>query len=263
MILTLDIGNSAVKGGLFDGNTLTSVFHVDIAPSGTAGAEDADRWARALRTPLRESLRSDATIQRVGVVSVVPDALPAAETALRQITNARVATIHTGMALPFTLAYETPQTLGGDRLAAAVAAWTQHGAPASRSVLAVDAGTAVTYDIVDADGVYRGGAIGAGPALTQQALRAGTAQLPTVPLTFPDDVLGTSTQTALQSGILWGFVGSVRGMIDRLADRLPHAPVVVLTGGWHDVLAARLDGIDHADPHLVLRGVRVLLALNE
>lgn len=257
MLLALDIGNSAVKGGLFDGETVAQVFHVDVTPSETSGEGDGNRWGRALQSHL-----ADVSVDRVGVVSVVPEAIPAAEAALTELTGAPVVVVHHEMTLPFVLNYETPQTLGTDRLAAAASAWMRYGAPASRSIIAIDAGTAVNYEVVDRDAVYRGGAIGAGPALVQQALRSGTAQLPTVPLTVPDDVIGTSTRTAMQSGILHGFVGSVRGMIDRLSTALPDTPLIVLTGGWSTVLEDELAPVDHVVPHLVLDGVRVLLDLN-
>lgn len=252
MLLALDIGNSAVKGALFDGGTTTRVFHVETASNG-----DAERWDEALHAHLAE-----ATVERIGLVSVVPDAVPRVEAALAARTDAPVTRIHYEMQLPFALHYDTPQTLGADRLAAAASAWVQYGAPASRSVIAIDAGTAVNYEVVDRNGVYRGGAIGAGPALVQQALRSGTAQLPSVPLTVPDDVIGTSTRTALQSGILYGFVDSVRGMVNRLTGALDDTPLVVLTGGWSSVLEGELDSVDRVVPHLVLDGVRVLLELN-
>jgi len=266
MILTLDIGNSAVKGGLFDGDELVSVFRAAGLPIADAATET---WDQALRDHLK-----DAVVEQSGLVSVVPGAVGPAEQALRALTGSAVTVVSPEMPLPFELAYETPQTLGTDRLAAAAAAWVRFGrggaldedspnsaadASAHRSVLAVDAGTAVTYEVVGREGVYRGGVIGAGPALVQRALHGGTAQLPDVPLSFPDDPVGRSTQSALQSGIMWGFVDGVRGMIDRLAATLPDDPVVVATGGWSRVLTDRLDRVDHAVPHLVLDGVRVLM----
>jgi len=264
MILTLDIGNTSVKGGVFDGPEVASVFHLDVGSPGGGSDAAAESWERALRraTDGRE-------ITRAGLVSVVPDATPAAEQALESLTGQPVTCVTPAIPLPFRLDYETPHTLGADRLAAAAAAWVRYGrvprkadeAPptAPRSVIAVDAGTAVTYEVVRRDGSYRGGAIGPAPVLMQRALRSGTAQLPTVPLTFPDGPVGRSTRSALQSGILWGFVDGVTGMIDRLSGTLPDSPVVVVTGGWSDVLAEHVDAIDHVVPHLVLDGVRLLM----
>lgn len=264
MILTLDIGNTSVKGGVFDGPEVASVFHLDVGSPGGGSDAAAESWERALRRAT-----NGVEITRAGLVSVVPDATPAAEQALESLTGQPVTSVTPAMPLPFRLDYETPHTLGADRLAAAAAAWVRYGhaprtadaAPRTtpRSVIAVDAGTAVTYEVVHREGSYRGGAIGPAPVLMQRALRSGTAQLPTVPLTFPDGPVGRSTRSALQSGILWGFVDGVKGMIDRLSGTLPDPPVVVVTGGWSDVLAEHVDTVDHVVPHLVLDGVRLLM----
>jgi type III pantothenate kinase len=164
------------------------------------------------------------------------------------------------MPLPFELAYKTPDTLGTDRLAAAAAGWAQYGRVAAppQSVIVVDAGTAVTYEVVHRDGIYQGGVISAGPALTRRALTNGTAQLPDVSLALPDDPVGRSTHSALQSGIMWGLVDGVQGMVDRLAGTLPDVPRIILTGGWGSLLADHLDRVDAYAPHLVLEGIRLL-----
>ncbi|MFB6230846.1 MAG: type III pantothenate kinase [Salinibacter sp.] len=257
MLLTLDVGNSAVKGGCFDGNELVRVFSVPDGPANAEESSTAAAWQDTLAPYL-----PDASIEQVGLASVVPTTAGAVTDALTALTGAPVTRVRPSMPLPFELAYETPDTLGADRLAAAAAGWVHFGRDEFRSVLVVDAGTAVNYEVIRRDGVYRGGAIGAGPALVRGALRRGTAQLPEVPLTLPDEPGGRSTQTALQSGIMWGLVDSVRGMADRLAQSLPDPPVRVLTGGWSALLADRLDRVDHHAPHLVLRGVQLLTTLN-
>ncbi|MFO8098116.1 MAG: type III pantothenate kinase [Salinibacter sp.] len=250
MVLALDIGNSAVKGGLFDGASLSTSFSIE-PPSTAPHASDA--WGEALAPVL-----DGRPMEHVGLVSVVPGATAAATAALRTLTDAPVTLIQPDMRLPFSLDYETPGTLGTDRLAAAAAAWALYGRPDRRSVLVVDTGTAVTYEVVHRKGVYQGGAIGAGPALARRALQTGTAQLPDVPLSLPAEPVGRSTETALQSGIMWGLVDSVQGMMHRLAATLPDAPLFILTGGWSSVLAQHLDRTDVHAPHLVLHGVRLL-----
>lgn len=268
--LSLDVGNSAVKGGVFTDGVLDRVFHVEVSLNDPGGEAASDTWMRALRPHLR-----DTPVDAVGMASVVPEVVPVACQAVHDLTGAEVEVVDAEMPLPFDLAYATPHTLGADRLAAAAAAWLLYGAkgemqtsspsapspdkPSGRSVIAVDAGTAVTYEVIDASGTYRGGAIAAGPVLIQRTLRSGTAQLPTVPLVFPESPIGTSTRDAMQSGIMWSFVDSVRGMTKRLCDTLPDEPILLLTGGWSPVLAEHLDHVDHVAPHLVLEGVRVLV----
>lgn len=259
MHLAFDIGNSAAKGGLFTEGTLQRAFQFDLVPA-TASAAD---WKGALQQAL------PAKPDRAGLSSVVPSAAEHVQGVLRHVWGLDVLSIQAdrGLQLPFALAYHSPATLGADRLAAAAAAWTHHGAANTRSVLALDAGTALTYEVVRARpsdrGVYEGGAIAPGPALARRALVEGTAQLPTVPFEVPPSPIGRSTTEALQSGLLYGFLDSADGMIRRLVDALGSPPpVVVCTGGWGAFLTERLACIDHHDPHLVLRGVEVLLQLN-
>lgn len=254
MLLALDIGNSAVKGGLFDEADLIRVFSISTGHADTDGTAGRD-WASALGPRLE-----DVSVDHIVLSSVVPAAADVVTAALSSTTDASVTRVHPDMSLPFDLAYETPETLGADRLAAAAAGWVQYGASASppQSVVVVDAGTAVTGEVVHRDGVYEGGVITAGPALVQQVLRTGTAQLPDVPLNLPDGPVGRSTETALQSGIMWGLVDAVEGMIERLAAALPDRPVVVGTGGWGRLLTNHLECVDHHSPHLVLHGIRIL-----
>ena len=254
MLLALDIGNSAVKAGLFSDETLARVFSVEPPPDETS---DAPHWREAFASAL-----GDSPVDHVGLVSVVPARTAAVARALEALTGASVTTVGPEMRLPFTLDYDTPDTLGTDRLAAAAAGWVQYGRPSTRSVLVVDAGTAVNYEVVHRDGIYRGGAIGPGPALMRDALRAGTAQLPDIPLNLPATPTGSSTQAALQSGVLWGLIDSVQGMTRRLAAPLPDAPRLLLTGGWGEALSGHLDAEATHVPHLVLHGVRILTAMN-
>jgi len=266
-----DIGNSAAKGALLDeGGELERAVRLDLAP---AEASQAD-WQRALR----EAVGEQEGPERVGFASVVPAAAEPFRAALRASWGVEDAFAVRPNAedarRPFALGYRTPATLGADRLAAAAAAWTRYGkdGDAARSVVALDAGTALTYEVVRADatgaGVYEGGAIAPGPVLLRQALAGGTAQLPSsVSLddALPAPPVGASTRDALQSGLLYGLLDSADGMIRRLAATLPDAPVVVATGGWSAFLREHLpDGrLARRDPHLVLRGVHALMRLGE
>lgn len=252
MWLALDIGNSAVKGGFFDGARLERTFRLPVE-----GPEEA--WQAVLCDHLRA-----VSITHAGIASVVPARTVLALEAIRSATETSAVVIRASMRLPFRMAYETPHTLGADRLAAAAAAWTRFGATAtaSRSVIALDAGTALTFEVIRSDGVFLGGSIGPGPGLLLRALCTGTAQLPDVPLVLPERPLGRTTQESIQIGVMQGFLESSRGLLGRLAGALDEAPVVVATGGWGALLHDHLPDVHHYDPHLVLRGVQVLLGLN-
>jgi len=254
MLLTLDVGNTAVKAGLFSDEELIDVFSIE-PPNDTA--LDSAHW----RDPFASALRN-VTIDHVGLVSVVPTRTDAVTRALREFTDAPLTIIGPEVRLPFTLNYDTPETLGADRLAAAAAGWEHYGRDVPRSVVIVDAGTAINYEVVHRNGWYQGGAIAPGPALMQEALQAGTAQLPDIDLHLSEIPVGTSTRSALQSGILWSLIDSVQGMTHRLTNTLPDSPQLVLTGGWGSLLADHVDAEAEHAPHLVLRGVRLLTELN-
>lgn len=252
MDLALDAGNSALKGGLFDGDDLAATFRLALRPN-----EEPEAWAAALAPHL-----AGRRVERAGLASVVPAVTAHLRTVVPDLVGVAPLVIRHTLALPFRLAYETPETLGTDRIAAAAAAFARYGDEGRRGVVALDAGTAVTLEVVEAGGLYRGGVIGAGPHLVREALAGGTAQLPPVPLVLPPSAVGRSTREALQAGILYAFIDGVRGLLHRTAEALGAAPVVVATGGWSPFLAKHLDEIDDVDPHLVLRGIRVLMTLN-
>lgn len=253
MQLALDIGNSATKGGLFDGERLYRTFRIATRPT------DGASWQRALHSEV-ENLEID----RAGITCVVPTATEPVQAAVRETVGAGALVIRPSLHLPFEMAYETPETLGMDRLAAAAAAWVQHGRVkdnSSHSVVTLDAGTAITVDVTTHEGAYLGGSIAPGPLLQRQALTQGTAQLPSIPLQLPDTPVGSSTRTALQSGIMFGIIDSTQRMIQRVLATLEH-PYVVATGGWSRFLTEHIPEIDRVAPDLVLYGIVHLMELN-
>jgi type III pantothenate kinase len=257
MLLALDIGNSAVKAGLFEDGTLTWQASFSSPRPSSTGPDNDAHWRDTFAPHL-----SDPEIDRVGLASVVPARTGRVVSAVQSLTDALVTRVRPEMELPLILDYDTPDTLGADRLAAAAAGWAHYGRARPQSVLVVDAGTAVNCEVIHRDGRYLGGTIGPGPALSREALRRGTAQLPEVPLSLPDRPVGRSTQTALQSGIVGGLLDSVRGTTDRLAQSLPDSPRLVLTGGWSTLLTRHLNAEAWHAPHLVLRGTRLLTSMN-
>jgi len=253
MWLTIDIGNSRTKGGLFAGSELRGVFQI---PSDTnAPSED---WVRTIRAEIgRKSL------SRIGIASVVPVATERAKSVLLRMTGLEPMVISPDLSLPIGLAYQTPKSLGMDRVAAASAAWVKYKGPEARPVIVVDAGTAVTYEVIDRTGLYRGGAIAPGPRLLAATLNHGTAQLPDIALHLPGGVIGRDTDEAIKSGVMWGFLDSVAGMLSRIETQLEARPFVVATGGWGSLLKQQLSEIATVDPHLVLFGIRTIMSINK
>ena len=245
--LVLDVGNSEVKGGLYDDGLLHHTFR-------------ATHETASLVATLRGEIRGHH-IERAGFSSVVPRSTDTIERALSEAGVGTTRIVH-GMRLPFELAYETPETLGADRLAAAAAAWLLFGRAMERGVIAIDAGTALTYDVVDRAGIYRGGAIAPGPALMQRSLHHETAQLPEVKLSLPADPIGRSTVESIRVGVMYGFIDGVRGLLHRINDSLGCETFIVVTGGWGSMLQDHVPEVDVVEPHLVLEGIRMLMEAN-
>ncbi|NNF57767.1 MAG: type III pantothenate kinase [Rhodothermaceae bacterium] len=246
MFLALDIGNTQIKAGWHDGTAWQRVEHVPSDP--------AAEWPTVLA-------RWAEDVTAVGMASVVPVLTHALTEATRRTLGFTPAIVSATLSFPFRLAYSTPETLGADRLAAAAAAWLQFGRNddgAARAVVALDAGTALTTEVITADGTYLGGAIAPGPALLRQALAQGTAQLPEVDWPDTPYAVGDSTTDAIAAGLSTLFLDGVQGLLDRTAVHLQTNPFVVATGGWAPWLDRYLPGIHRVEPHLVLDGIRLL-----
>lgn len=250
MWLTVDAGNSRIKLALFGDDQ--APMSVETLP--TNG--DPDEYRRAL-----SSFAGASSIERIGIAAV--SATPALDRVFDELVPATPRLrVQAGLRLPINNTYETPTTLGADRLASAVGAWVIYGRPAERPTVVVDAGTAVTYEVVTRDGTFIGGAIAPGPRLQLDALNRGTAQLPRLEDIESRSPVGASTRAAIEAGVLYGFVDSVSGMLRRIEHDLGEIPLVVLTGGWSAPLSPSLM-MDHVvNPHLVLKGVRILMEDN-
>jgi len=240
-VLALDVGNTTVKAARWDG----AWSEIARFPSEDASSET---WAERLR-----DVASGA--ERSGIASVVPRLTGRLAEAVEAVTGATPVVVSTSLPLPFRLAYATPQTLGTDRLAAAVAA---HALAEGRAVVALDAVTTITTEVVTAEPAYLGGAILPGPDLLRRSLARDTGQLLDVP--WPDVVraIGDSSVGAMQAGLATLVADGVAGLLRRTLDSIGDDALVVATGGWADWLAAHVGGIDRIEPTLVLDGVRRL-----
>jgi len=251
MLLVFDIGNSAVKGAIFDGSTCVQRMHFSAeeiySPTGIL-----DGLTIAL---------DEREVTEVGFVSVVPQITDRVRMAVQIALGLQMTGFSAQSEIPITINYDTPETLGADRIASVVAAHSLFGLAEkpARSVIVIDAGTAVTCDVVSAEGVYQGGSIGAGPRIIGEALASSTAQLPAVDLEIPPQLPPRSTKTAVQAGIMYGFLDAVDGMAGRLSEMVSDDPLVVATGGWADWLNEHSSQVDRAAADVVLEGVRLLM----
>lgn len=254
-LLLIEIGNTSVKVAVFEGDQRRGRWSL--------GDRQilADNDAAALRAVLRDATAALGRLDGVAVGSVVPhltDILAGAAAAATGLEPMIVTSASMAEVMP--VAVERPDRVGTDRLLNALAAFDRIGGPA----IAVDIGTATTFDVVAHDGTYLGGAIAPGPRIAAEALHTATALLPQVELERPERAIGTTTETAMQSGLVNGYIGLVSGLLaalrSELAERVPKGARigVVATGGYAAAPWLRgLPGIDAVDEDLTLRGLRL------
>jgi type III pantothenate kinase len=248
-LVAVDVGNNRLKFGLFDREDEVALPE----PAATYGSDGSDSSLEGLTAWLDDRLPAGgrwwiASVNRPGTTRL-----------LQWLQQARPADQITLMAagdLPLAVAVPRPDMVGIDRLLDAVAA-NRLRHPAAPAVV-VDVGTAITVDLVAADGSFQGGAILPGIAMSARALHAFTDLLPLVDvreLSSPPPPLGTSTVAALQSGLFWGAVGAIRQLLEILPGRPAAPPDVFLTGGAGPVVASLLGDTARHIPHLTLAGI--------
>lgn len=254
MLLTVDVGNSETTIGVWDRGNLRRTWRLSTRPTRTA-----DEYAMYFRGLMAtEDLSFDRNVTGVAIASVVP----AVTASLREMVVAyfpfEPLVVETGIRTGVEIRVDNPREVGSDRIANVVAAVEKYGGPA----VLVDMGTATTFDIIDGDGAYLGGAIAPGLEMWSEVLVRGTAQLKRVPLEWPKRLIGRSTTEALQAGIVVGYASFVDGMISRYLAEMGDGTTVVLAGGQAGVFAPNLHNIDHVDVTLTLEGLRILFDRN-
>ncbi len=255
MLLTVDIGNTNIKLGLYQGEQLVNHYRVV-----TDRFKLADEYAVLVRNLLHMSELSMSNVSGCAISCVVPPLRAEFDRLARDYL--RVAPVIVTPDLYSGLRYDidAPHELGSDRIANSLAAYERYRDDGA--VIAIAFGTATAFDVITADGAYIGGAIAPGIGISAEALFLRAARLYQVELTRPERVIGTSTIGAMQSGIILGYTGLVEGLVQRLKAELDTPARVVATGGLADVIAAETDAIDTVEPFLTLEGLRMLYALN-
>ena len=250
MLLAIDIGNSSIKFGVFDQDHLSSKFSISTSRDYSPG-----EIANAIGDRL--SLTIDAVI----VSSVVPEINSAVSEYIEQnfSVKPRFVKASDDFGLTFRFALDT---IGTDRLVNSFAAVEKYGAPC----IVVSFGTATTFDVVNRDREHLGGLIAPGMKVTAKALSLAASQLPEIELVKPKHVIATTTGTAIQSGIFFGHVAMLEGLLSRIKSELAgssevpgnYDTKVIATGGFADLIAPESDAIDHVDHDLTLEGLRML-----
>jgi type III pantothenate kinase len=248
MQLVVDVGNTeTVVGVVADELTVRSHWRLSTGVSRTA-----DEYAHLLGSLLREAGHGRDDLHRVVMGSVVPSASEVLMEALARVSSGPLYSVGPDSDLPITLDVEEPRTVGADRIVNTLAAARLYG----RDTVAVDLGTATTFDVITAEGVFKGGVIAPGVSAGLEWLGRRTAKLPTVRLVPPGRVVGRRTEACIQSGIFYSVVDGVDGVVRRILEEWGRPDMhVVATGGFAGVVAAHCRTVETIEPFLTLYGL--------
>jgi type III pantothenate kinase len=255
MLLAIDSGNTNVIGAVYDGDNLRGSWRAATNPNRTA--DEYAVWLIQLMTLAGLAAQDiDATI----IGSVVPEATFNLVRLCRHYFASEPLVVgrpdcFAGIGIDLDMPKEE---VGADRIANAVAAQDRYRPP----LMVIDFGTATTFDIVDRLGNYCGGVIAPGVNLSLRALDNAAAQLPRIGIRRPPTVVGRSTVPAMQSGVFWGYIGLIEGLVQRIKAERGEAMEVIATGGLAPLIAEATDVIAHLDPDLTLWGLRLIYRRN-
>ena len=260
MLLAIDVGNTNIVLGVFDGATLVQSWRLQ-----TLRERTSDELGL-----LVDGLFSNSKIERVqvrGVIlgSVVPPLTGTIRAMVERYFGVTAMVIEPGVNTGMPILYKNPAEVGADRIVNAVAAYEKFGKANKppRPLIVLDFGTATTFDAVSAKGEYLGGAICPGVQISADALFQRAARLPRIDVRKPARIVGRTTVGAMESGLFYGYVGMVEGLIKRMGDELGGNAVCVATGGLATVISPETTLISHVDPDLTLHGLRLVWERNQ
>lgn len=254
MLLTVDVGNTNINIGVFDGSKLKGTWKV-----ATGVHRMPDEYASLLLNLFDRQGIDASQITDAILCSVVPTLVGVFEEVCRRYLKVLPLVVESGVKTGVRICLDNPREVGADRVVNAVAAHQLYGG----SVIVIDLGTATTFDAVSEDGDYLGGAIAPGIAIATEALFTRTAALPRVELTHPKRAVGRNTVAAMQSGIVFGYAGLIEGIVARIQQEMGGKAKVVATGGYAELLARETPVIEVVNPDLTLVGLRLIYEMNE
>lgn len=249
MLLAVDIGNTHTVLGLFRRTKLLSDWRI---ASSTVRTED-ELWI-TVKLFFDQAEISLENISGAVISSVVPNLTGIFEMMIMKYFHLNPVIVSATQDIGISVKYDKPETVGADRVCNAVAAHTKYGGPC----IVVDFGTATTFDVITKKGEYLGGVISPGVETSSIDLQRRTALLPKIDLKFPKSVIGADTVASMQSGILYGAVDAMEGMLKRIKKVIGNNATVIATGGFSKLLAKKSKAIDHVEPALVLEGARLI-----
>ena len=249
MLLVIDIGNTNVVWGIFDGTVLLDHWRLATDPKTTA-----DEYGVLCLNLLARSGRTPEQVTGAILSSVVPALTGTFETMVGTYFGRTPLVVSSDMETGLTLKYANPKEIGSDRIVNAAAAYHKY----RQDLIIVDFGTATTFCAVTQNGEYRGGVIAPGLGISAEALFARAAKLSKVELVRPKTVIGTDTASSIQSGLLFGYAGLVDALVHRIEQELGRSCLVIATGGLATVVAPEATSIQKIEPLLTLEGLELL-----
>jgi len=253
MLFTIDIGNTNITLGLYQGKEL--LHHWRLA---TAHDRMPDEYGLQFLGLLTHSGHPPAEISGICLASVVPPLTGKIVEACRQYLYQDPLVVDAGVKTGVRIRYEDPRAVGADRIVDAAAVQQLYGGPAC----VVDFGTGTTFDAISVEGDYLGGAIAPGIGIAAEALFQRTAKLPRIDIQKPPSVIGRNTVHAMQSGLFFGYVSMVEGMVERFRSELGPEMKVIATGGLAEIVANETKVFQILAPWLTLDGLRIIWELN-
>ena len=251
MLITIDVGNTNITVGVFNGDDVVASFRMT-----TKIPRTSDEYGMLLINLLEQNKICPDEIEDAILASVVPNVMHALEGAVVKYLHIRPINIETGIRTGIKIVTENPRQIGADRIVDAAAAYGLYGGP----VLVIDFGTATTYDLIDAEGAFVSGVTAPGIRISAKALWEDTAKLPEIEIKKPDSILAKETISSMQVGLVYGQIGQTEYIIRKIKEEanMDEPIKVVATGGLGSIIAPETDAIDVYDPNLTLSGMRLI-----
>jgi len=253
MICVFDVGNTNMSAGVWNKQDLVGHWRIR-----TDTMRTCDEYAIIVSQMFGLNGLGFKQIDAVVISSVVPTVMMELECLSTKYFKCKPLIVEAGIRTGLAIKYDNPREVGADRVVNAVAGYHKYGGP----LIIVDFGTATTFCVINHKGEYLGGAIAPGIKISTEALVSRTAKLPRVELVKPKSLVGKNTISSIQAGIIYGFVGQVEGIINRMKKELGYEPKVVATGGLASIIAGETDCIDVIVALLTMEGLRLIYELN-
>ncbi|MDX6748407.1 type III pantothenate kinase [Geminicoccaceae bacterium 1502E] len=254
MLLAIDVGNTNTVFALYRGGERMGQWRLS-----TNRERTAEEYAAALIQLMTLRALDHRQVEAVIISSVVPQAVVPLRWMSREFFARKAFVVGEDLDFPLPIRLPDPKEVGADRVVNAVAALKRYAAP----LIIVDFGTATTFDVVDEDGAYAGGAIAPGIGLSIEALHRAAARLPRIAVEPPETVIGRSTVGAMQSGIFWGYVGLIEGLVERIQKEYGKPMTTIATGGLAPLFVKRCAALQHLDHDLTMAGLLEIYQLNQ